>query len=175
MRITLSSHARKRMRERNVSREDIEHVLSGRATTHPSPRKRTFRGRSLGGARNIADSTQALSGSPDARVRNSHKVPNSHGTRISQRAARPTVLKFTVCCDDALVAPTYWRSGLCKVHHLYVAVIIRHEQRIIEVSRSRFSEDDDWRSFWIVFTASCGSLDFEVFVYVAVYDISRLL
>jgi hypothetical protein len=51
MRITLSGHARKRMRERNVFREDIEHVLSERAAAHPSPRKRTIRGRTLGGMR----------------------------------------------------------------------------------------------------------------------------
>jgi hypothetical protein len=51
MRVTLSEHARKRMRERNVSREDIEHVLSSRGSAHPSPRKRTLRGHSLGGVR----------------------------------------------------------------------------------------------------------------------------
>lgn len=51
MRITLSNHARKRMRERNISREDVEHVLAGRGATHPSPRKRTRRGRSLSGMR----------------------------------------------------------------------------------------------------------------------------
>lgn len=49
MNVTFSGHARKRMNERNVTREDIEHVLSGRGSAHPSPRKRTQRGRSLGG------------------------------------------------------------------------------------------------------------------------------
>lgn len=51
MRITLSGHARKRMRERNVSFGDIEHELSGRGPEHPGSRKRTIRGRSLGGRR----------------------------------------------------------------------------------------------------------------------------
>lgn len=51
MRVTLSGHARKRMEERVVSREDIEHVLSGRASEHPGPKKRTFRGRDPGGRR----------------------------------------------------------------------------------------------------------------------------
>lgn len=49
MQITLSGHARRRMAERNVSQEDIENVLSGRGSSGPSPRKRTQRGRSLGG------------------------------------------------------------------------------------------------------------------------------
>jgi hypothetical protein len=49
MRVSLSGHARKRMGERNVSREDIEHILAGRERSHPSPKKRTFRGRTLGG------------------------------------------------------------------------------------------------------------------------------
>lgn len=48
MRITLRGRARRRMRERNVSLEDIEHLLSDRGSAHPSP-KRTQRGRSLGG------------------------------------------------------------------------------------------------------------------------------
>lgn len=39
------------MRQRNVTLEDIEHVLSARGPGHPSPRKRTQRGRSLGGQR----------------------------------------------------------------------------------------------------------------------------
>jgi hypothetical protein len=51
LRITLSGHARKRMRERNVTREDIEAVLSGRGPAHPSPKKRTLRGRDRGGRR----------------------------------------------------------------------------------------------------------------------------
>lgn len=53
MRVTLSNHARRRMRERNVPSEDVEHVMAGRssATAHPSPKSRTLRGRTLGGAR----------------------------------------------------------------------------------------------------------------------------
>lgn len=51
MRITLSGHARKRMRERNISREDVQHVLSDRGQAHPSVRKRVLRGRSVGGRR----------------------------------------------------------------------------------------------------------------------------
>jgi hypothetical protein len=62
MNITFSGHARKRMRERNVSQEDIEHVLSGRGSPHPSARKRTWRGRSLGGARLEVVYTEASAG-----------------------------------------------------------------------------------------------------------------
>jgi hypothetical protein len=49
MRISLSGHARRRMNERNVSLRDIENVLSSRVRNHPSHRKRTQHGRSLGG------------------------------------------------------------------------------------------------------------------------------
>lgn len=49
MTITYSLHARERMDERNVYEEDVEHVLAGRGREHPSPRKRTQWGRSLGG------------------------------------------------------------------------------------------------------------------------------
>lgn len=51
MNVTFSGHARKRMNERNVFREDIENVLLARGPAHPSSRKRTQRGRSLGGKR----------------------------------------------------------------------------------------------------------------------------
>lgn len=51
MRITLSGHARKRMRERNVSVADVRHVMSGRGRQHPSARKHTQSGRSPAGAR----------------------------------------------------------------------------------------------------------------------------
>lgn len=51
MRITLSGHARQRMRERNVSREDIEAVMSSRGVAHPSAKKRTQRGRDRSGRR----------------------------------------------------------------------------------------------------------------------------
>lgn len=61
MEITFSGHARRRMRERNVSREDIETVLSGHSE-HPSPRKRTRRGRSLGGRRLEVVYTEATAG-----------------------------------------------------------------------------------------------------------------
>lgn len=49
MQITYSAHARKRMRERNISESDIYHLLPSRSREHPSPRKRTLRGRTLGG------------------------------------------------------------------------------------------------------------------------------
>lgn len=62
VRVTLSNHARKRMRERNVSREAIEHVLAGRSRDHPSPRKRTLRGRDPGGRRLEVVYTEARSG-----------------------------------------------------------------------------------------------------------------
>lgn len=62
MDITFSGHARKRMNERNVYREDVENVLSGRGSEHPSPRKRTIRGRSLGGKRLEVVYTEAAAG-----------------------------------------------------------------------------------------------------------------
>lgn len=49
MQITYSAHARRRMAERSISERDIEHVLSGRGHQHPSTRKRSLRGRTLGG------------------------------------------------------------------------------------------------------------------------------
>ncbi|WP_407690117.1 DUF4258 domain-containing protein [Rubrobacter aplysinae] len=62
MRISLSSHARRRMNERNVSLEDIENVLSGRGRSHPSQRKRTQRGRSLGGRALEVVYTESMTG-----------------------------------------------------------------------------------------------------------------
>lgn len=49
MRITYSSHARRRMKERNVTQPDVESVMSRRARTYPSSKKRTETGRTLGG------------------------------------------------------------------------------------------------------------------------------
>lgn len=51
MNITFSGHARQRMDERNVTAEDIENVLSNLGPGHPSTKKQTQRGRSLGGKR----------------------------------------------------------------------------------------------------------------------------
>jgi uncharacterized DUF497 family protein len=51
MRITLSRHARRRMRERAVAMADIRHVLMNRGPSHPSRRKREERGRALNGER----------------------------------------------------------------------------------------------------------------------------
>lgn len=62
MQITLSHHARRRMRERNVSVEDIEHVLSGRGPAHPSRKKRKVRGRDLRGRRLEVVYTEATAG-----------------------------------------------------------------------------------------------------------------
>lgn len=62
MRVTLSGHARKRMRERNVYREDIEYVLSKRGQTYPSPKKRSRRGRDASGRRMEVVYTEVNSG-----------------------------------------------------------------------------------------------------------------
>ncbi len=62
MQVTLSGHARKRMRERNISREEIEHVLSGRGQEHPSPKKRTLQGRAPDGRRLEVVYTEARPG-----------------------------------------------------------------------------------------------------------------
>ena len=55
MYITYSNHARKRMRERNVSGQDVYHVMATliakRSSQHPSARKRTTRGNTLRGTR----------------------------------------------------------------------------------------------------------------------------
>ncbi len=59
MRVTYSNHADKRMRERNVSRYDVRHVLTGRRFEPPSPKKRTVTGRALAGHRLEVVYTQA--------------------------------------------------------------------------------------------------------------------
>ena len=41
------------MRERNISNQDVRGVLRSRGPSHPSPKKRTARGRTLGGARRL--------------------------------------------------------------------------------------------------------------------------
>jgi hypothetical protein len=62
VRVTLSGHARKRMRERNVFWDDIEHVLASRGSEYSSSKKRTFRGRDAGGRRLEVVYTEARSG-----------------------------------------------------------------------------------------------------------------
>lgn len=62
MRVTFSGHARGRMEERRVSREDIEHALASRGREHPSPKKRTHRGRDRGGRRLEVVYTEVRSG-----------------------------------------------------------------------------------------------------------------
>lgn len=49
MNVTYSRHARIRMRERNVTTDDVESVMAGRGAAHPSSRKRTQTGRMLSG------------------------------------------------------------------------------------------------------------------------------
>ena len=62
MNITFSGHARQRMNERNVTIEDVENVLSDRGPGHPGAKKRTQRGRSLGGKRLEVVYTEKVAG-----------------------------------------------------------------------------------------------------------------
>lgn len=62
MRITYTRHAQKRMRERAISGADVRNVLSSRAPTHPSPKKREQWGRTVAGAPLKVVYTEARSG-----------------------------------------------------------------------------------------------------------------
>ncbi len=62
MRIDLSDHARKRLRQRGLTVADVRNVLRGRAPTHPSPKKRTQQGRALSGERINVVYTEAKAG-----------------------------------------------------------------------------------------------------------------
>jgi uncharacterized DUF497 family protein len=49
MDIDLSRHARLRLREKGLTRADVENVLNNRSPSHPSPKKRIEKGRALSG------------------------------------------------------------------------------------------------------------------------------
>ena len=62
MKIDLTDHARKRLRQRGLTVADVRNVLWGRAPTHPSPKKRTEKGRALSGERIDVVYTEAKAG-----------------------------------------------------------------------------------------------------------------
>lgn len=62
VRINLSNHARKRLREKGLTVADVRNVLQGRGASHPSPRKRTEKGRALSGERINVVYTEAKAG-----------------------------------------------------------------------------------------------------------------
>ncbi len=49
--IDLSNHARRRLREKGLTVADVRNVLQDRNPAHPSPKKRTERGRAISGER----------------------------------------------------------------------------------------------------------------------------
>lgn len=51
VKIDLSNHARRRLREKNLTVEDLRNVLANHARAHPSPRKRMEKGRTISGER----------------------------------------------------------------------------------------------------------------------------
>ncbi len=51
MEIDLSNHARRRLREKGLTKADVENVLRRRPHSHPSAKKRTEKGRALTGER----------------------------------------------------------------------------------------------------------------------------
>lgn len=51
MKISLTAHARLRLREKGLTVADVRNVLQGRGSAHPSARKRTEKGRAASGER----------------------------------------------------------------------------------------------------------------------------
>ncbi len=51
MEIDLSNHARRRLREKGLTKADVENVLRRRPRSYPSAKKRTEKGRALSGER----------------------------------------------------------------------------------------------------------------------------
>jgi uncharacterized DUF497 family protein len=49
--IDLPPHARRRLREKNLTVTDVRNVLADRGPAHPSPKKRTEKGRAISGER----------------------------------------------------------------------------------------------------------------------------
>jgi hypothetical protein len=62
MRVSLSQHARLRLREKNLTVADVRNVLQGRGSAHPSKKKRTEKGRTLNGERINVVYTEARAG-----------------------------------------------------------------------------------------------------------------
>jgi hypothetical protein len=62
MRVRLSKHASKRLRDRGLSVADVRNVLQGRGPAHPSAKKRTEKGRALSGERINVVYTEAKAG-----------------------------------------------------------------------------------------------------------------
>lgn len=51
MKIDLSNHARRRLRDKGLTVADVRNVLRGRGPSHPSAKKRTEKGRAISGER----------------------------------------------------------------------------------------------------------------------------
>lgn len=62
MRVSLSQHARLRLREKNLTLGDVRKVLQERGSVHPSKKKRIEKGRALSGERINVVYTEARAG-----------------------------------------------------------------------------------------------------------------
>jgi hypothetical protein len=62
VKVYLSKHARKRLRERGLTVADVRNVLQGRGPAHPSAKKRTQKGRAVSGERINVVYTEAKAG-----------------------------------------------------------------------------------------------------------------
>lgn len=62
MNIDLSKHARRRLRDKDLTVADVRNVLQGRGPAHPSAKKRTEKGRAISGERVNVVYTEAKAG-----------------------------------------------------------------------------------------------------------------
>lgn len=62
MKIDLSDHARRRLRDKGLTVADVRNVLQGRGPSHPSAKKRTEKGRAISGERIDVVYTEAKAG-----------------------------------------------------------------------------------------------------------------
>jgi hypothetical protein len=62
MKISLSRHGRRRLRDKGFTVADVRNVLQGRGPSHPSAKKRTEKGRAISGERVNVVYTEAKAG-----------------------------------------------------------------------------------------------------------------
>jgi uncharacterized DUF497 family protein len=62
VKINLSDHARRRLREKGLTVADVRNVLQGRGPAHSSAKKRTQKGRAVSGERINVVYTEAKAG-----------------------------------------------------------------------------------------------------------------
>jgi uncharacterized DUF497 family protein len=62
VKVYLSMHARRRLRQKGLTVADVRNVLQGRGSAHPSDKKRTEKGRAVSGERINVVYTEAKAG-----------------------------------------------------------------------------------------------------------------